>query len=173
VDGDGIGWRTLPGTPHSKGAYFARGTGHSDSASYSERPEDWLQNMERLGRKFETARRLAPQPVEERAEGAEIAFISYGSVDSAVAEARAMLAQQGVPTSYLRVRALPLADSIRNFVAAHRRCYVVELNTNAQMCQLVRLHVPEHAARVLPANWCDGLPLTADKILELVSEKER
>jgi 2-oxoglutarate/2-oxoacid ferredoxin oxidoreductase subunit alpha len=173
VDGDGIGWRTLPGTDHPKGAYFSRGTGHNEGALYSERPEDWMKNMERLTRKFETARQLAPQPVEERVAGAEIAFISYGSADPAVAEARARLARQGVPSSYLRVRALPPADSVKDFVAAHARCYVVELNTDAQMCQILRLHVPEYAARVRPANWCDGLPLTADKIIEIISEKER
>ncbi len=173
VDGDGIGWRTLPGTDHPKGAYFARGSGHNEAAMYTERPDEWVKNMERLGRKFETARALLPPPVEERVAGAEIAFISFGSADAAVTEARARLARQGVRSSYLRVRALPLANAIRDFVAAHARCYVVELNTDAQMCRMVRLHVPEHAARVLPANWCDGLPLTADKVLDRISEKER
>jgi len=173
VDGDGIGWRTLPGTDHPQAAYFSRGTGHNEMAYYSERPEDWVKNMERLGRKFETARKLAPQPLEERVAGAELAFISFGSADAAVTEARGRLARQGVETSYLRVRALPLADSIRDFVAAHRRCYVVELNTDAQMCQFVRLHAPDYAGRVQPANWSDGLPVTADKVLEMVFEKER
>ena len=173
VDGDGIGWRTLPGTDHPQASYFSRGTGHNETAHYSERPEDWVKNMERLGRKFETARQLAPQPVEERVPGAELAFITFGSADAAVAEARGRLARQGVQTSYLRVRALPLADSVRDFVAAHRRCYVVELNTDAQMCQFVRLHVSDCTARVQPANWSDGLPLTADKVMELVMEKER
>jgi 2-oxoglutarate/2-oxoacid ferredoxin oxidoreductase subunit alpha len=173
VDGDGIGYRTLPGTDHPQAAYFSRGTGHNELGQYSERPEDWVKNMARLGRKFETARQLVPQPVEERVPGAEIAFISFGSADSAVVEAQGRLAQQGIQTSYLRVRALPLADSVKDFVAAHRRCYVVELNTDAQMCQLVRLHVPDYAGRVQPANWSDGLPLTADKVMELVLEKER
>ncbi len=173
VDSDGIGWRTLPGTDHPQAAYFSRGTGHNEMAQYSERPEDWVKNMERLGRKFETARQLVPQPVEERVAGAETAFISFGSADSAVAEARSRLRQQGLQTSYLRVRALPLANSVKDFVAAHRRCYVVELNTDAQMCQIVRLHVPDYAGRVQPANWCDGLPVTADKVIERVLEKER
>jgi 2-oxoglutarate ferredoxin oxidoreductase subunit alpha len=173
VDGDGVGWRTLPGTPHPFAAYFTRGTGHNEAAGYSERPEDWMNNMARLARKFETARVNVPQPIEERIVGADIAIITYGSADPAVFEARDRLAKEGVKTSYLRLRALPLADSVKDFVAAHQRVYVVELNTDAQMLQLLRLHSPEHAARLRPANWCDGLPLTARWITETILQQER
>lgn len=172
VDGDGIGWRTLPGTDHPFAAYFTRGSGHNEAASYSERPDDWENNMARLGRKFETARGLVPTPIEERVERAEVAIISYGSADPAVEEARARLAKAGVKTSYLRVRALPLAESVTDFIAAHPRVYVVELNTDAQMCQLVRLHAPELAGRVRPCNHSDGLPLTARWITEAVLRLE-
>ncbi len=172
VEGDGIGWRTLPGTDHPFAAYFTRGSGHNEAAGYSERPDDWENNMARLGRKFETARGLLPRPVEERVDGADIAIISYGSADPAVAEARARLAKEDVKTSYLRLRALPLAESVKDFIAAHPRVYVVELNSDAQMCQLVRLHAPELAGRVQPCHHSDGLPLTARWITEAILKLE-
>ncbi len=172
VDADGIGWRTLPGTDHPLAAYFTRGTGHNETALYSERPEHWEANMERLGRKFETARKLAPAPIEDRVEGAEIGFIGYGSTDPAIVEARSRLAAKGTKTSYLRLRALPLSDSVESFVRAHDRVYVVELNTDAQMTQLVRLDTPELAGRVFPLNHNDGLPLTARWITETLEKME-
>jgi 2-oxoglutarate ferredoxin oxidoreductase subunit alpha len=174
VDGDGIPDRTLPGTPHPLAAYFTRGTGHNEAAGYSERPEDWLKNMERLGRKFETARTLVPGPVVEQVAGAEVGFIAYGSTDPAVEEARWRLeTHHRVKTSSLRVRALPLAPAVTDFVAAHRRVYVVEMNTDAQMLQLLRLHVGGALSeRLLACNWCDGLPLTARWLTNTILEKE-
>jgi 2-oxoglutarate ferredoxin oxidoreductase subunit alpha len=172
VDGDGIGWRTLPGTDHPFAAYFTRGSGHNEAAAYSERPDDWANNMARLGRKFETARQLVPQPIEDRQAGAEVAIISYGSADPAVEEARSRLAKGGLTTSYLRLRALPIADSVKAFIAAHSRVYVVELNTDAQMCQLLRLHAPEQAVALQPCNFSDGLPLTARWITEAILKLE-
>ena len=169
VDGDGVGWRTLPGTDHPLAAYFTRGTGHNERATYSERPDDWEHNMERLARKFETARGLVPTPVAELVAGAEVGIVSFGSNHPAVVEARARLAGAGLATSYLRLRALPLTDAVRDFVAAHRRVYVIEMNSDAQMCQLLRLHVPEHAPQILPANHSDGMPLTARWITEFVA----
>lgn len=176
VDGDGIGYRTLPGTDHPLAAYFTRGSGHNERAAYSERPDDWERNMARLKRKFATARQLVPKPVVDLVEGAEAGIIAFGSTDPAVAEARARLERLGVRVSYLRLRALPLTEEVRQFVRAHRQVYVVEMNTDAQVCQLVRLHVPERAAQVLPANKSDGLPLTARWITEFLStalEKEQ
>ncbi len=121
VDGDGIGWRTLPGTNHPLGAYFTRGTGHNDAAGYSERPEDWSENLERLYRKHDTARTLVPAPVIDAVADAEIGIISYGTNDPAVQEARDRLAKTGVKTSYLRVRALPLEDTLIEFIKKHPR----------------------------------------------------
>jgi len=172
VDGDGIGWRTLPGTDHPLAAYFTRGSGHNERAAYSERPDDWEKNMARLSRKFETARTLVPAPVEDRAPGAEVAIIGFGSADPAIKETRIRLEKQGLKTSYLRLRALPPTDSVREFIAAHRRVYVVELNTDARLLQLLRLHAPEHAARLIACNHSDGLPLTARWITEAILEKE-
>ncbi|MBP7692722.1 MAG: 2-oxoacid:acceptor oxidoreductase subunit alpha, partial [Anaerolineales bacterium] len=142
VDGDGIPYRTVPGTPHPLAAYFTRGTGHNEAAGYSERPEDWMKNMARLAQKHETARKITPPPLVDQVAGAEVAFIAYGSADPAVAEGRWRLENKhGLKTSYLRVRALPLADSIKDFVAAHQRVYVVELDTDAQLWQLLQLHL--------------------------------
>jgi 2-oxoglutarate ferredoxin oxidoreductase subunit alpha len=172
VDGDGIGWRTLPGTDHPLAAYFTRGSGHNERAAYTERPDEWERNMARLTRKFETARRILPAPVEDRRAGAEAAIIAFGSTGPAIEEARARLSKQGIKTSYLRLRALPVADSVKDFVAAHRRVYVIELNTDAQLLQLLRLHTPEHATRLIACNHSDGLPLTARWITEAVSKME-
>jgi 2-oxoglutarate ferredoxin oxidoreductase subunit alpha len=173
VDGDGIPYRTLPGTPHPLAAYFTRGTGHNEAAGYSERPEDWVNNMARLARKFETARTLVPKPVVDQVDGAEIGFIGYGSTDPAIEEARWRLEHNHkLKTSYLRIRALPLTDEVKDFVAAHRRVYVVEMNTEAQMLQLLRLYVDDLQDRLVAANWCDGLPLTARWVTNTVMEKE-
>ena len=104
--------------------------------------------------------------------GKTIAIIGYGSTDPSIDEARHMLMQKGVKTSYLRLRALPLADSARDFIAAHKRSYVVELNSDAQMCQLLRLHAPELATSIKPCNHNDGMPLTAAWITAALLEKE-
>lgn len=173
VDGDGIGWRTLPGTDHPLASYFTRGTGHNEKAAYSERPEDWENNMNRLNRKFETARELVPTPAVDQVEGAEIAIIGFGSTDPAIVEARDMLAAKGIKTSYMRLRALPLANSVKDFVAAHQRVYVVELTTDAQLHQLLTVHVPDKATRLRTCNHNDGMPLTARWIAEAILEKEK
>jgi 2-oxoglutarate ferredoxin oxidoreductase subunit alpha len=169
-EGDGVGARTLPGNPHPLAATLSRGTGHNERNIYSERPEDWKANMDRLGRKHETARRVAPQPEEELDPAAEVAIICYGSAQWAVREARDMLLSRGLRTSLLRVRALPLADSVRAFVARHRAAVVVELNQDGQLRDLLRLHCPEHAARLLSVAHGDGLPLTAEFVAGAVGD---
>jgi len=161
TDGDGIGYRTLPGTDHPQAAYFTRGSGHNERAALSERSEDWENNMERLTRKFETARRLVPPPVVDMQQDAEVGIIACGSTDFAIQEARTLLSKQGIKTSYLRLRALPMNDDVTMFLAAHKRNYVIELNSDAQLCQLVRLHAPQSADKVHKCNHNDGLPLTA------------
>ncbi|CAG0934342.1 2-oxoglutarate/2-oxoacid ferredoxin oxidoreductase subunit alpha [Thermoflexales bacterium] len=172
VDGDGIGWRTLPGTNHPLAAYFTRGTGHNDAAAYSERPEDWSKNLERLYRKHDTARTLVPPPIIDAVE-AEIGIISYGTNDPGVQEARDRLAKSGVQTSYLRICALPLENTLIEFIKKHPHVYVVENNYEGQMHQLIQLHVPEFATRVISLAKCDGLPLSARWITEAIMEQER
>lgn len=173
VDGDGIGWRTLPGTNHPLAAYFTRGTGHDEAARYSERPEDWQANLERLARKHDYARTIVPPPVIDAVGGAEVGLISYGTNDPAVVEARDRLEKAGIKTSYLRLRALPLESTLIEFIKKHSRLYVIENNFDAQMHSLIQLHAPEYATRLIPIAKCDGLPLSARWITEAIQEQER
>ncbi len=172
VDGDGIGYRTLPGNTNPAGAYFARGTGHNEMAVYSERADDWENNLIRLGRKHDTARTIVPKPILDERAGATVGIISYGSADPAVEEARDRLQAQGLETSYLRLRALPLGQETTDFITKYDHVYLVEMNFDGQMCSLVRLHVPEQAAKVRSIAHCDGLPLTARFVTEAILEKE-
>jgi 2-oxoglutarate ferredoxin oxidoreductase subunit alpha len=166
VDGDGIPYRTLPGTDHPLAAYLARGTGHDEKADYTERPEVWERNMERLWRKAETARRYMPESVVDRADGAEIGLIYFGSVDLPLQEARELLRQQAVATSSLRLRGIPFRDEVGEFIREHPNLVVVEMNTDGQLRQLLQIEYPEAAARLRSLNKNDGLPLTADWIAE-------
>jgi 2-oxoglutarate ferredoxin oxidoreductase subunit alpha len=172
VDGDGIPYRTLPGNDHPLAAWFARGTGHNDQAVYSERPEDWTDNMARLWRKHDTARSLVPAPVIDNMDGAEIGLIGFGSTLPAIVEARARLAEEGVPTDFLRLRAVPFSESVAEFVRSHDRVYVVEMNTDGQMRQLLQLDLPDQATKIQALNHNDGLPLTARWIMEALLEQE-
>jgi 2-oxoglutarate ferredoxin oxidoreductase subunit alpha len=173
VDGDGIAYRTLPGNEHPLSAYFVRGTGHNAQAVYSERPDDWEENLLRLERKHETARTLVPKPEVDIRDGAEIGIIAYGSTRDAIAEARDRLRDQGVETSFLRVRALPLEVALTDFVKRHKRLYVVELNIEGQLRSLVQLHIPERAADVRSIAHLDGLPLTAAYVRKAILKQEQ
>lgn len=165
-DGDGITYRTLPGTDHPLAAYFTRGSGHNEWGVYTERPDDWVKNMERLARKHETARGAVPPSVIERSDGASVGFISLGSNDPAVKEARDRLHADGTESGYLRLRALPFPHDVRPFVEAHERLYVVEMNSDAQLYRLLCMEYPDLATRFVPLNWGDGLPLTARWIVD-------
>ncbi len=174
VDGDGIPWRTLPGTEHAFASYFTRGSGHDAQARYSERPEDYKATVDRLRKKYETARDYVPQPVVERREGAKIAFIAYGTSDFSIQEARHQLrAERGIETSYMRLRALPLPRELASFVAGHERVYVVEQNRDGQMADLIRLEVGEEQGRIRKILHYDGLPIHARFVTEAVVELEQ
>lgn len=161
VDGDGIPYRTLPGTAHPLAGYFTRGTGHDESAFYSEDPSDWEANLERIWRKLETGKRYLPRPVIERMEGARVGLIATGSTDPAIQEARARLAADGIPTDYLRIRAVPFTEEVESFIREHERIYVIEMNHDGQMRQLLQVEVPECAARIGSLRKNDGLPISA------------
>lgn len=172
VDGDGIGWRTLPGTRHPKAAYFTQGAGHDDAAKRSEKPGDWQGNLDRLRRKVDGARSIMPQPVIETVDGARAAIIGYGTSDEAVAEARHILAaEHGVATDYLRLRALPPADSVREFIASHPRVLVVEQNRDAQAAAILQAEYPGLAPRIGSILHYNGLPLDALTVVEGVLAK--
>ncbi len=172
VDGDGIPYRTIPGD--GMPAYFARGSGHNERGQYSERPDDYQRNMERLSRKFETAKEWVPAPELAETPGSEIGIIAYGTSHWAVMESRDQLAREhGLKTSYLRLRAYPFPDQVREFIARHSRVYVVEQNRDAQMRGLMQLDLPAALAEkyrsVLHFN---GLPIDARSISDEILEQE-
>ena len=173
VDGDGIPYRTLPGNGHPLAAWLARGTGHNEEAQYTERPEEWEQNINRLWHKIETARQFVPEPVIDRSDGAEVGLICFGSVDLPLQEARQRLAEAGLATSSLRLRAIPFREGVGAFIQEHPHLYVVEMNTDAQLRQLLQVEYPEHAARFRSLRKNDGLPLTAEWIADGVLRLER
>ncbi len=173
IDGDGIPYRTLPGNENPLSAYFARGTGHNENAVYSERPEDWQHNMDRILRKFETARRLVPGPVTDEVEGARVGILAYGSTEPAIEEARDRLREQGLETSFMRLRALPINEEVRQFVERHDRVYVIELNRDGQMHGILQLEMPDIATKLISLAHLDGMPLTARWIVDNLQEKER
>src|SRR5438045_5084176 len=139
VDEDGITYRTLPGTDHPAAGYFTRGSGHDEHARYTERADAYARNMDRLSKKFETARKAMPAPVVDEAAKSSIGLIAFGSTNSAIVEARQALAEAGRPVDYLRVRAPPLSPAAADFVGRHDRVYVVEQNRDAQMFDLIKL----------------------------------
>ncbi|HST87125.1 MAG TPA: 2-oxoacid:acceptor oxidoreductase subunit alpha [Ktedonobacterales bacterium] len=172
VDGDGVPYRTIPGTDHPLAAYFTRGSGHNKEAQYTERADEWEANLARLARKHEYARTIVPRPILDEVKGAKIGLIAYGSTDPGIVEARAMLANKGVKTSYLRLRALPTTEELHEFVARYPHIYVVENNFDGQMRRILQSEVPEHAARLVSICKCDGLPLTGKWIARSILEQE-
>jgi 2-oxoglutarate ferredoxin oxidoreductase subunit alpha len=172
-DGDGIGWRTLPGTDHPAAAYFTRGTGHDERAHYSERPDDWEHNLRRVARKIDGARAALPAPVAE-GRGAAVGILCAGTSGFAVAESRDQLRRERrLETDGLRVRAFPFADSVRDFVAAHDRVYVVDQNRDGQLAQLLRLDLPaDLGPRLRSLSSISGLPLDARTVTEAVAARE-
>ena len=172
VDGDGIPYRTVPGD--GMPAYFARGSGHNAKAQYSERPDDYVENMDRLSRKFETARKFVPTPVVDNVSGAKLGFIGYGTSHWAIGESRDQLREEtDVKTSYYRLRAYPFTDDLVKFVDAHDRIYVIEQNRDAQLRQLLRLELdPDRQKKLRSVLHYDGLPLDARTVTDSVLAQE-
>jgi 2-oxoglutarate ferredoxin oxidoreductase subunit alpha len=173
VDGDGIGWRTLPGTDHPQAAYFTRGTGHDEQAGYSERSDVYEKNLARLRRKLDGARPALPQPV-LRGAGSRLGILAHGSSDPAVREALAQLREEaGLAADYLRVRAWPFAAAVRDFVAAHDRVYVVEQDRDAQLLALLKLDLdPALSARLRSVAHLTGMPLDARTVTDELRAQE-
>lgn len=171
IDGDGIPYRTLPGNRHPQSAYFARGTGHDPYTKYSEEPDVWENGLNRLSRKINLARTLCPQPA-IKGEGARIGIISFGSADPAVLEARDQLFYRGVKTDYLRIKSVPFSPVVTDFIKSHEIIYVVELNRDGQMRQLLTLDNTDQAGKLISVCHTDGLPLTAKWISETILAKE-
>ncbi len=174
VDGDGVGYRTLPGTPHPKAAYFARGSGHDEQAKYSERPDDYIRNMDRLARKFEHMKQRVPRPDVERVENASVALVCYGTSLYATRESRDQLRNEyGLETSYLRLRAYPFTAELQDLIDHHARVYVVEQNRDAQMMALMKMDLSaERAAKLRSVRYYGGLPIDARTITDEIVLQE-
>jgi 2-oxoglutarate/2-oxoacid ferredoxin oxidoreductase subunit alpha len=170
VDGDGICYRTLPGTQHPRAAYFTRGTGHNENAGYSERPEDWEGNLDRLARKFETARSLVPGPVVDQIDGAAIGIVSVGTNNPAIREARDILRATGIESAYMRLRALPINHAVRDFLHHYDRVFVVENNHEGQLQQILLSEEPVCGGDLISVARCNGLPLTAQWIADTIRQ---
>ncbi|MGQ9917944.1 MAG: 2-oxoacid:acceptor oxidoreductase subunit alpha [Bryobacteraceae bacterium] len=174
VDGDGVAWRTLPGTPHPKAAYFTRGTGHTGEATYSERPEDWIRNMDRIARKFETLRAHLPPPVQFLSPGAKIGLVSVGTSRYAMEESREQLGMEaGIEASWMRLTAYPFPAELEAFIEQHERVYVIDQNRDAQLLGLMRLDLPPQLLqRLRSVRYYGGLPLDARTVTESVLAEE-
>jgi 2-oxoglutarate/2-oxoacid ferredoxin oxidoreductase subunit alpha len=171
VDDDGIPYRTIPGTDAP--SYFTRGSGHDAFGRYSERPEDYKATVDRLAKKFETAKKYVPAPIVDLKPGAKIGFIAYGTTDFPLQESRHQLeSERDVKTSYFRLRALPFTEEVKAFVANHERVYVVEQNRDGQMGDLIRLEVGEDQKKIRKILHYTGLPCDARSITDAVLRME-
>jgi 2-oxoglutarate ferredoxin oxidoreductase subunit alpha len=174
VDGDGVGYRTLPGTNHVAASYFTRGSGHNEKAQYTEREDDYVNNMDRLAHKFEVMRKHVPEPVERKSEGAKIGFIAFGTSDYAVNESCDQLkAEYNIDASYLRLKAYPFTEHMLDFINRHERVYVVDQNRDAQLLGLMRLELdPAMIAKLRSVRYYGGLPLDARTVTDDVVKQE-
>jgi 2-oxoglutarate ferredoxin oxidoreductase subunit alpha len=172
VDGDGIPYRTIPGD--GMPSYFTRGSGHNAKGQYSERPDDYVENMDRLNRKFETSRKFVPAPVVQNNPKAKIGFIGYGTSHFATEESRDQLSEEmKVETSYFRLRAYPFTEALAAFVDAHERVYVIEQNRDAQLLQLMKLELtPDRQKKLRSVLHYNGLPIDARSITDDVLAQE-
>jgi 2-oxoglutarate ferredoxin oxidoreductase subunit alpha len=174
VDGDGIPYRTLPGTDHPAAAYFTRGSGHNEKAQYSERPEDYKNNVDRLARKFDTARKFVPAPVKEADGTSKVGIIAFGTTHWALVEARDQLEKEhGIKTDYLRLRAYPFNQDVHDFIKRHERIYIVEQNRDGQMHELLKLDMAaDEVTKLRKVLHYNGLPIDARSVTEDNSNQE-
>jgi len=168
VDGDGVGYRTLPGTDHPAAAWFARGSGHNEKAQYSERPDDFERNMERINKKFETARSFVPRPELTGSGKQKVGILAYGTSHWAIVETLDQLeSEHKLKADYLRVRAYPFTREVHDFIEQHEHVYVVEQNRDAQMASLLKLDLkPELIPRLRSICHIHGLPIDARSITD-------
>jgi 2-oxoglutarate/2-oxoacid ferredoxin oxidoreductase subunit alpha len=171
-DGDGIPYRTVPGNKHPMSSYFTRGTGHDENARYTEDSSVWLRNMDRLKKKYETARQFVPAPVLYTKPGATIGIIGYGSTEAAILEAVHQLeTEHDIRADYLRIRALPFTQEVDDFVGKYDQILVVEQNRDGQLNQLLTIAYPNHAANFKSVAFGDGMPASAKWVREGILAK--
>ena len=173
VDGDGIPYRTVMGNSHKKAAYFARGTGHDEYGNYSEDPEVWRRNLDRIKLKIENAKEVLPEPIVRENKGARIGLIGMGSTEPAILEAQDKLLEKGIGADFMRIRALPLSNKVKDFIKSHDRNYVIELNRDGQLHEILNIDYCDQSDRLISLSYIDGLPMPADYIIRSVSEKEQ
>jgi len=168
IDGDGVGYRTLPGTDHPAAAYFARGSGHNEKGQYSERPDDFERNMERISNKFETARSFVPRPDVVANGKSKIGIIAFGTTHWAITESRDQLRNEHkVETDYLRLKSYPFTREVHDFIEQHERIYVVEQNRDGQMATLLKLDIKtELTPRLRSICHIHGLPIDARSVTD-------
>jgi 2-oxoglutarate ferredoxin oxidoreductase subunit alpha len=174
VDGDAVPYRTLPGTNHPAAGYFTRGTGHTEKATYSEREDDWIGNMERLQRKFETLRGHVPKPAVQITPRARVGFVCAGTSRYAVEESCDQLSSEyGFPASWLRLRAYPFTSELDEFIDAHERVYVVDQNRDGQLLLLMRMDLtPERIPKLKSVRYFGGMPLDARTVTDDIVRQE-
>ena len=170
VDGDGICYRSLPGD-HPRGAYLIRGSGHNQAGAYTERSDEYIEVMDRLRRKFDTAATLVPGPIIESTPNADMAIVSLGSCHGAIQETRDRLAEKGLASDYLRIRAFPFGDDVRSFIDSHPRVFVVEQNRDAQLRSLLMTETGIAADRLVPVLYYGGEPLSSVDIIDVILEE--
>lgn len=174
IDGDGIAYRTGAGNRKKGSTYFTRGTGHDIFANYSEDPDVWVENMDRLTLKQETAKEYIPDAIVDNVEGAKIGIIAYGSTDPAIIETRDLLADVGVKTNYLRLRALPITETVKKFVRENDEIFVVEMNHDGQLRDILRVEMPGECTNLISSTLNNGLSLTAKWIKDdILAKKEK
>jgi len=166
-DGDGIPYRTVPGNTNRMASYFTRGSGHDADARYSEDEHDYKYILDRLRKKFDTARKFVPKPIVEKERGVKTGIICYGSSYEPVREARDRLKARGLRTNHLLIRALPLTSEVMDFLAEHDTIYLVEQNRDGQMAAIIKDERPELGAKMVSVLIYNGLPATP---LEVVNQ---
>jgi 2-oxoglutarate ferredoxin oxidoreductase subunit alpha len=171
-DGDGIPYRTVPGNKHPMSSYFLRGTGHDENARYSEEAPVWERNMDRIKKKYVTARQHVPAPILQSVKGAQAGILAFGSSEAAIQEARVLLEKdQGLKTDFMRIRAVPFTDQVRAFIETHDQTYVVELNRDGQMFSLLAVAYPDLAPKLVQVACNDGLPATAKWVRDTIVDR--
>lgn len=173
VDGDGIPYRTLPGTKHPLAAYFTRGSSHDEAAKYSESSETFARNLDRIAKKIDTAKNEVPQPIECKVDGAQLGIIAYGTTHWAVEESLAQLRSEDVKADYLRVRGLPLNGKVRSFIENHAKVFVVEQNQQGQLASLIRSEMSDLSMRIDTILCYDGMPPEARSVTAPIIKSQK
>lgn len=170
VDGDGIPYRTYPGTHPTKGAFFTRGTSRDEWAAYTEDGAAYKRNMDRLLRKWDTAKQLVPPPqLYQQEEGSELGMIFFGTSTYSAEEARDLLMKEGMFLDALRLKAFPFGASVAAFIAAHHTVFIIEQNRDAQLRSLLLLELQLPPEKLVPVLNYDGMPITADAIASQIA----